>query len=413
MPEITRTIGLSLGADICWPICFEELIRLLDVRIPYKDDRLRFQVERIPIEPFALQQANHYDLVIDRLTHWYHIRREWIKKSILLNGLYVYNNPWSVQSNEKHTTYCAMIRLRLPIPETWLIPPKAYEPSELLRPTLERYARFFDLGEVGRKIGYPVFIKPYAGRAGIGVSKADNEAELWRAYEESGTLLMNVQAGVLPYEDFVRCIGLGPQTRCVRYDPRAPLHDRYLLDTDFLSEQDRSVLEDTTLTINAFFGWDFNSCEALRKDGSWYPIDFANPCPDNQVTSVHLHFPWLIKANVRWSVFCAATKRRMRQNLDWQPFFQIADQDMSYRERLSAYARLAHERFETDSFQEFCHKHLGHLDEVAHEFFSSTLVRDAVRQEVAALFPPHEVEEFAEIFWSRIQRWCNTEGALT
>ena len=32
--EITRTIGLSLGADICWPICYEELVRRLDLADP-------------------------------------------------------------------------------------------------------------------------------------------------------------------------------------------------------------------------------------------------------------------------------------------------------------------------------------------------------------------------------------------
>ena len=75
-------------------------------------DRLRFHCERVTIEPFDLRQPVKYDLVIDRLTHWYSTSREWIKKAIVLNDLYVYNNPWSIQSNEKHTSYCAMMRPR-------------------------------------------------------------------------------------------------------------------------------------------------------------------------------------------------------------------------------------------------------------------------------------------------------------
>ena len=152
MAERIRTIGLSLGADICWPICYEELIRRLDLAIPYDGDTLRFHVERVTIEPFDLRQPSRYDVVIDRLTHWYHTSREWIKKAILLNDLYVFNNPWSLQSNEKQTTYCAMMRLGLPVPDTWLIPPKAYKHSADLQPTLERYARYFDLGEIGRQM---------------------------------------------------------------------------------------------------------------------------------------------------------------------------------------------------------------------------------------------------------------------
>ena len=56
-------------------------------------------------------------------------------------------------------------------------------------------------------------------------------------------------------------------------------------------------------------------------------------------------------------------------------------------------------------------KHLGHLDEVAYEFFGSALARDAVHQKVSALFPPHEIEEFTELFWGRIQTWREQEGA--
>ena len=34
MANVTRKIGLSLGADICWPICFEEILEQLDLAIP-------------------------------------------------------------------------------------------------------------------------------------------------------------------------------------------------------------------------------------------------------------------------------------------------------------------------------------------------------------------------------------------
>ena len=411
MAEKTRNIGLSLGADICWPICYEELVRRLNLDIPYGNDRLRFNVDRVTIEPFDLRQTSRYDVVIDRLTHWYHTSREWIKKAIILNDLYVFNNPWSLQSNEKQTTYCAMMRLGLPVPDTWMIPPKAYKHSADLQPTLERYARYFDLGEIGDKLGYPMFMKPFDGGAWVGVNKIENEQELWGAYERSGTLVMNLQAGVVPFDYFVRCIGLGPQTRCVNYDPGAPLHNRYRLDTDFLGTDDQSVLQDMTLTINSFFGWDFNSCEALRREGTWYPIDFANACPDSQVTSLHYHFPWLIKANVRWSLFCAATQRKMRANLDWEPYYAVAEQGLPYRERLSAYANIARQRLEADRFREFCQTHLADLDEIAHEMFGSDLVKDAIRQKVTALFPPHEIDEFTELFWQRIQDWRDGEGA--
>ena len=97
------------------------------------------------IEPFDLRQPVKYDLVIDRLTHWYSISREWIKKAIVLNDLYVYNNPWSIQSNEKHTSYAAMMRLGLPVPDTWMLPAKAYEHADDLEPTLRQYARLFSL----------------------------------------------------------------------------------------------------------------------------------------------------------------------------------------------------------------------------------------------------------------------------
>ena len=411
MADRTVNIGLSLGADICWPICYESLFEGLKLDFEQGGRRLDFACERVTIEPFSLRQPVKYDLVIDRLTHWYSTSREWIKKAILVDDLYVYNNPWSLQSNEKQTSYAAMMRLGLPVPETWMLPPKAYDPSDDLESTLRQYARMFSLDEIGERIGYPFFMKPYHGGGWRGVTKIDDAAALHRAYDASGTEVMNLQAAILPYDWFVRCVGLGPQTRKVNYDPGAALHDRYRQDIDFLPPEDQSVLEDMTLTINAFFGWDFNSCESLRRDGVWHPIDFANACPDSQVTSLHYHFPWLIKANLRWSIFCAATDRPMRKNMDWAPFYVVADRDLAPRERLSEYAKIAHERFETERFRDFCRTRLGHLDELAHDFFGSPTMRDAIHRKVSALFPAHEIDEFTELFWGRVQLWREREGA--
>ena len=152
MAEVRRRIGLSLGADLCWPICYEEVLRRLDLALEIDGDTVRFDVDRVTIEPFDLRQPSSYDLVVDRLTHWYTTSREWIKKAVLMDGLYVFNNPWAIQSMEKHTSYCAMMRLGMPIPETWIVPPKDYEFKALpdLAITLARYAKLFDLDEIGR-----------------------------------------------------------------------------------------------------------------------------------------------------------------------------------------------------------------------------------------------------------------------
>ena len=410
MAHVTKRIGLSLGADICWPICYEEIVRKLDLRVPVKKDVVSFDVERVRIEPFDLAQPCRYDVVLDRLTHWYMPTREWVKKAVVANDLYVLNNPWSIQGNEKHTTYAAMMRLGVPVPATWMVPPKEYEPHADLKVTLQRYANLFDLGKVGAQVGYPLFMKPYDGGAWVGVTKIDDEKALRTAYEESGKRLMHVQKAVVPFDLFVRCLAVGPQTRCIKYDPSAPLHARYTKEKGFLTKDEEKSLVDTTLTINTFFGWDFNSCEALRQDGVFRPIDFANACPDSQVTSLHEHFPWLVKAQVRWSIFVAATGRKMRKTLDWDPYFDIAAKDVPYAEKLAAYAAIARKRLDAERFEEFCAKHLGRLDEVAHEFFGTERAKDAVRQKVAALFPAHEIDEFTEYFWAAIQRWRNEEG---
>jgi hypothetical protein len=399
---------LSLGADICWPASFEAILRRLDLDLPIGGDRVKFEVERVTVEPFDLAYKPRYDVVLDRLTHWFHTSREWIKKIALMDDVYVLNNPWSIQANEKHTSYAAMMRLGLPIPKTWMLPPKEYETDGDWQVTVQRYNRLFSLPEVGKAVGYPAFLKPYDGGGWVGVTRVSNDQELSRAYDKSGKRVQHLQAAVKDWDLFIRAIGVGPQVNIVKYDPDKPLHDRYQVAFDFLPDDQRLDAIRTCRTINCFFGWDFNSCEMLRASETLYPIDFANACPDSQVTSLHYHFPWLVKALLRWTIYCAATKRKPVLNLNWKPFFDARDPDMTTSEQLARYDTIARAHFDTDRFEEFDAKYLGELDAIAHEFFGTEEFRGITRQKVAALFPKHEVEEFTDHFFGMVQFWRKT-----
>ena len=91
------------------------------------------------------------------------------------------------------------------------------------------------------------------------------------------------------------------------------------------------------------------------KDGVAYPIDYANASPDVALTSLHYYFPWAIIALVRWSAFCAITRREMLVNQNSRDYFEWGDRDdLSYDEKLAAYRTLADDYFQVEAYEEFC-----------------------------------------------------------
>jgi hypothetical protein len=411
MAVVTRRIGLSLGADLCWPAAYEALVQRLDLSIPDGSDTVRFEVERVRTQPFDLEQPVRYDMILDRLTHWFMHRREWVKKAAL-DGTYVLNNPWAIQSAEKHTTYVAMMKLGFPIPKTWMVPAKAYDTSEHpdMAVAVERYNDLFDLDAVGNEVGFPAFLKPYDGGGWVGVTRVKNSRELHQAYDASGKRIQHLQAAVQDWDLFVRGLGIGPQVNVIRYDPDQPLHGRYVVDFNYLDEPQWERAQRMTRVINAFFGWDYNSCEMLRSGGVLHPIDFANACPDSQVTSLHFHFPWLVKALLRWSLFCTATRRPVTLQTDWRPYLAIATEGGTFDEKLERYDALARAHFDTERFEAFCAQHLSQLDDIALDYFGTDEFRQAVRAKVAALYPKHEIEPFTDHFFGLVQFWRKTEA---
>ncbi|GAA3603259.1 hypothetical protein GCM10022419_104590 [Nonomuraea rosea] len=396
-------IGLLLGTEEDWPAAFETVLR----RLGPIEGVGEFGVERLTIEPFDLRAGPRHELVIDRLAYWYYHPREWLKKVSMMDDVYLLNSPFTFQSMEKHTAYCAMIRLGLKVPETVLVPYKNPPDNARYAYTAARYNQPFDLDEVAERIGYPLFMKPYDGGAWRGVSMVRDRAALHRAYDESGEMLMHLQQAIDGYDVFARSLSIGAETMVMRFRPEQPMHARYAVDHAFLSPSAGEEVVTIGKLVNAFFRWEFNSCETLVKGSDVHPIDYANACPDVALTSLHYYFPWAIKALVKWSVFCVATRRRPRIDLETRDFFAVTG---TYEERLAEYRRLADAYFETERYEEFCRTHLGHLDEIVLEWVSGPEFDRLLVDTVTATYPEHERDRFVEHFRGLLRLWAKDQG---
>jgi hypothetical protein len=410
-------IGLLLGTEDDWPRVFEALVERLPP-IEHAGERHALRTERITNEPFDLRAKPRYELVIDRLGWWYEIAREWVKKSALMDDVYLLNNPFTFQAMEKHSAYCAMIRLGLKVPETWMVPhktpttvPRREYQLERFEHMASRYNLPFDLEEVAERVGYPLYMKPFDGGQWVGVTRIEDAAELHSVYDTSGERLMHLQASVEGFDVFLRSLSIGAETMVMRFEPDEPMHLRYAVAHDFLTPDAGREMVTISRLVNAFFRWEFNSCECLVRGEGVHPIDYANASPDVALTSLHYYFPWAMETLVKWCAFCAVTGRRLRIDQDKRVYFDVGDrEDLTYEEKLREYRRLADDYFQVDEYQEFCDTALADLRPLVVEYFASPDFDALLVEEVQSVFPAHEHEEMVARHRGLVGAWVDDQS---
>ena len=409
MTGTRHLIGLLLGTEDDWPTAFEEIVRRLGPVTGPDGGQHAFDVERLTIEPFSLRARPRYNLVIDRLAYWYYHPREWLKKVALMDGVYLLNSPFTFQSMEKHAAYCAMIRLGLKVPETVLVPYKNPVDNSRYAYTSSRYNKSFDLDEIAERIGYPLFMKPYDGGAWRGVSRIRNPAELHAAYDASGEMLMHLQKAI-DFDVFARSLSIGAETMVMKFQPDEPMHQRYAVEHSFLSPEVGSEVVTIGRLVNAFFKWEFNSCETLVAGGEVYPIDYANACPDVALTSLHYYFPWAMRALVKWSIFALVTNRKANLDLDTDRYFAVADEPgLSYAEKLAIYRSLADAYFDSERYYDFCATSLPRLDQIMLDWVTGPDFDQLLIRTVRAVYPEHEHDQFIAHLRGLIELWVRDE----
>lgn len=399
--HILDVIGLMDPNRYALKETLEKLFAFLDLEIRLDGKLHRVSTRRLKSRPYDTLRAEvPYRAILNRGAHWNPHHNSYL--TIVAPETYLLNDMVSFFAVDKNTSYGHMARLGLNIPPTVAIP--QYDYSELKNDPRVNHAlmfedfELFDLKECGEEVGYPAFLKPQSGGGWVGVEKVNTYAELLEAYRRSGDRPMNLQRAV-PYREFVRAVGVGPQVFCMHYNPTAELsHDRYMrsptraVDFFFISPEEREEVTRITRIINAFYNWDHNSCEALiDPEGTISPIDFANAYPDSSPISLHFYFPELVKAMARWLTFVAVTGRKKPVFMaEWPEFLAIAREaeasGMSYAQRLERLHAVATQHFAQDEFESFCATCLPDFDAQCLDFFGSDTFSNILEQEVAHYF---------------------------
>jgi hypothetical protein len=402
-------IGLLLGAEEDWPQAFEAIAGRLGV-FRYAGADHVLDTERVRIHPFNLRDRARHEVVIDRLAYWYYHPREWLKKVALMDDVYLMNSPFTFQSMEKHSAYCALIRLGMNVPDTVLVPYKNPIDNVRWTYTSRNYNDHFDLVAIADQMGYPLFMKPFDGGGWRGVSRVKNQADLMSAYDDSGEMLMHLQKSVEPYDVFARALTIGPETMVMHFQPDQPMHLRYIVDHDFLSAEVGQEATAIAQTVNAFFRWEFNSCEMLVQGDTVIPIDYANACPDVAVTSLHYYFPWAMTSLIKWTAFCAATRRRAKLHVDSEPWFAVADDpELTYQAKLQRYQQLADQHFQKERYLDFCATALPNINDLVLEWVTSADFDRMLTETVVQTYPEHEREWFMGHFRGLIGLWVDDQ----
>src|SRR5260370_31259473 len=89
----------------------------------------------------------------------------------------------------------------------------------------------------------------------------------------------------------------------MRYDPRAPHNERYVKGNPQPGAKLKERIEKDALALWRALGYDLNTVEFAVESGVPYAIDFMNPAPDAEVTSVgQQNFEWIVDAVAEMAV---------------------------------------------------------------------------------------------------------------
>jgi hypothetical protein len=307
-----KKIGVLYGKERSFPTAFIEAVNGKNVR--------GVQAESVLIDKVIQGQSSRYSVIIDRISQDVPFYRAYLKNAAI-SGTAVINNPFWWSADEKFFNNALATKIGVPVPKTVILPSRDL-PEDTSDLSFSNLAFPLDWESIFKYVGFPAYMKPFAGGGWKNVYRLKSAEDFYQKHSETGRLVMLLQEEIV-FEEYYRCYCIGGKyLRIMPYEPRNPHHLRYV--ADFKPSEERlRQMEQIVLRICQYLGYDFNTVELAVKDGIPYAIDFCNPAPDAERTSVgEDNFKWVVETAAIYAIERALDSKDGLDNLTWGEYIK-------------------------------------------------------------------------------------------
>ncbi len=311
-----KKIGILFGMENTFPQAFIDRVNAKNVK--------GISAEFVHVDEVIQGKAVDYAVIIDRISQDVEFYRAYLKNAAL-TGTKVINNPFWWSADEKFFNNCLAEQIGVPVPKTVLLPSNEM-PDDTTAESFRNLKFPMNWDKITEYLGgFPMYFKPYSGGGWKSVYKVENLHDLFKAYNETGQLVMMLQEEI-QFDSYWRCYYLGgDRVKLMPYEPRNPHHLRYI---DEMADDDPKLLKTIhkyVLKLNHYLGYDMNTVEFAVRDGIPYAIDFCNPAPDAELTSVgEENFEWMVENSAEMAIEYALEQDHDKSNLSWGKFIKSA-----------------------------------------------------------------------------------------
>ena len=308
-----KKIGILFGQENTFPPAFVE-------RVNAKKEE-GISAEFVRLDKVVQGEPCGYDIIIDRISQDVPFYRGFLKNAAL-TGTAVINNPFWWSADEKFFNNAFSTKIGVAVPKTVLLPSNQHPPDTNSN-SFRNLAYPWNWEAIFEYVGFPAYFKPFAGGGWKNVYKLNNSEDFFKAYNETGQLVMMLQEEII-FTEYFRCYCLDRRdVHIMQYDPKQPHHLRYVQNPKPFEKKFMDQLKEIVLKINNYLGYDFNTVELAVRNGVPYAIDFCNPAPDADLNSVgQENFEWIVEAAANMAIRMAKAQKPNQNNLTWGEFIK-------------------------------------------------------------------------------------------